>query len=134
MNHIHTHAQRKYSEYTTPSYYETNTDHCNCCSTPSSLGSHEPNRQRTKRLSVYKHTQRNVYKPYQWRVSPLFKCMLSTRLPEDYVFMKTSLNNYDGLANPKEHVQNMHNNLELIFQDCDSICKIFHTTFRHIKT
>jgi hypothetical protein len=35
--------------------------------------------------------------------------------------MKTSLDNCDGLAAPKEHVQNMRSSLELIIQDRDSI-------------
>jgi hypothetical protein len=33
--------------------------------------------------------------------------------------MKMSLDNYNGLANLREHVQNMPNSLELIIQDND---------------
>jgi hypothetical protein len=43
--------------------------------------------------------------------------------------MKMILDNYDGLTDPREHVQNMCNSLELIIQDHDSMCKIFPTTF-----
>jgi hypothetical protein len=39
---------------------------------------------------------------------------LNTRLPKDYFFMNISLDNYDGLTAPREHVQNMHSKLELI--------------------
>ena len=44
--------------------------------------------------------------------------------------MKMSLNNYDGLTNPMEHVKNIRNSLELFIQDYDSMCKILPTTFR----
>ena len=44
--------------------------------------------------------------------------------------MEMSLNNYDGLTNPRKHVKNMHNSLELVIKDCDSMCKILSTTFR----
>ena len=40
------------------------------------------------------------------------------------------MDNYDSLADLIEHVQNLRNNLELIIQDHDSICKIFITTFK----
>jgi hypothetical protein len=35
--------------------------------------------------------------------------------------MKTSLDNYDGLVDPREHVQNIRSSLELIIQDRDLI-------------
>jgi hypothetical protein len=41
-----------------------------------------------------------------------------------------TLNNYDDLADPREHVQNICNNLELVIQDGDAICKILPLTFR----
>jgi hypothetical protein len=55
---------------------------------------------------------------------------LNTWFPEEYFFMNMSLDNYDGLADPREHVQNMHDSLDMIIQDHDSICKIFPTTFK----
>lgn len=39
------------------------------------------------------------------------------------------LDNYDGHVDPKQHVQNIGNNLELI-QDSYAMCKIFPITFR----
>ena len=44
--------------------------------------------------------------------------------------MKMSLDNYDGLTDPREHVQNVHSSLESIIQDSDSMCMIFPTTFK----
>jgi hypothetical protein len=41
-----------------------------------------------------------------------------------------TLDNYDGLVDPREHVQNMGNNLELVIQDSYAMCKIFSITFR----
>jgi hypothetical protein len=43
--------------------------------------------------------------------------------------MNMSLDNYDGLADPRKHVQNMRCSLKLIIQDHDSMCKIFPSTF-----
>ena len=44
--------------------------------------------------------------------------------------MNISLDNYDGLTNPREHVKNIRSSLELIIQDHDSMCKLFPTTFK----
>jgi hypothetical protein len=44
--------------------------------------------------------------------------------------MNMSLDNYDGLADPRKNVQNMRCSLKLIIQDHDSMCKIFPSTFR----
>lgn len=41
-----------------------------------------------------------------------------------------TLDNYDELANPQEHIQNIRNNLELVIQDRDGMCKILLMTFR----
>jgi hypothetical protein len=60
----------------------------------------------------------------------LIQTYIDTQFLEDYFSMKISLDNYDGLANLREHVQNMHSSLELIIQDNDRMCKIFPTTFR----
>ena len=61
--------------------------------------------------------------------SPLFKRVLNTRLFKDYISIKICSDNYDGLADLREHVLNVHGSLELIIQDNDSICKIFPITF-----
>jgi hypothetical protein len=55
---------------------------------------------------------------------------LKTLLFKDYFFINMSLNNYDGLADLREYMQNIRSSLKLIIQDYDSICKIFHSTFR----
>jgi len=60
----------------------------------------------------------------------LSKCILKSRLLKDYFSIKISLHNYDSLADLMEHVQNLCNNLDLIIQDHDSMCKIFPTTFK----
>ena len=58
------------------------------------------------------------------------KHILNTRILKDYFSMNISLENYDGLTNPREHVKNIHSSLELIIQDHDSMCKLFPTTFK----
>jgi len=58
------------------------------------------------------------------------KCILKSRLLKDYFSIKISLNNYDSLTDLMEHVQNLLNNLDLIIQDHDSMCKIFPTIFK----
>jgi len=40
-----------------------------------------------------------------------------------------TLDNYDGLTDLREHVQNMHRNLELVIQDDNAMCKILSMTF-----
>jgi hypothetical protein len=60
----------------------------------------------------------------------LSKHILSTRLPKNYISIKASLGNYDGLAGLKEHIQNICSNLKLIIHDHDSMCKILLTTFK----
>jgi hypothetical protein len=41
-----------------------------------------------------------------------------------------SLDNYDGLTNEREHVQNVLSSLKLVIQNHDSMCKTLPTTFR----
>lgn len=41
-----------------------------------------------------------------------------------------ALNNYDGLIDPREHIQNVHDNLELVVQDNHNMCKILPTSFK----
>jgi hypothetical protein len=54
---------------------------------------------------------------------------LHTLITKKYISTKMILDNYDGLANPREHVQNVRNNLELVIQDIDSMCKILPKSF-----
>jgi hypothetical protein len=56
--------------------------------------------------------------------------VLNTCTPKDYIATKMTLDNYNRLTNPREHVQNVHNSLELVIQDNHAMCKILLTTFR----
>jgi hypothetical protein len=58
----------------------------------------------TKRRFVHEYTQENDYNPNQWRGSSLSKRVLKTWLFKDYIFIKMSLDNYDGLTGPREYV------------------------------
>jgi len=40
-----------------------------------------------------------------------------------------NLNNYNDLFDPREHIQNIRNNLELMIQDTNNIYKILSITF-----
>lgn len=59
----------------------------------------------------------------------LSKQVLNTWLHKDYISIEKSFDNYDGLTDPGERVQNMRCNLELIIQDNDSVYKIIPITF-----
>jgi hypothetical protein len=59
----------------------------------------------------------------------LSKRVLNTRLPKDYISIKMSLKNYNGLTDLRKHVQNMSGSLELVINDNDSMCKILLITF-----
>jgi len=59
----------------------------------------------------------------------LSKQVLNTRLHKDYIYIEKSFDNYDGLTDPGERVQNMRCNLKLIIQDNDLVYKILPTTF-----
>jgi hypothetical protein len=50
----------------------------------------------------------------QWKGSSLSKQVLNTQLPEDYISIKISMDNYDGLVYPRERVQNICGSLKLI--------------------
>jgi hypothetical protein len=56
--------------------------------------------------------------------------VLNTHIPRDYLTTKMALNNYDGLIDPREHIQNVHDNLELVVQDNHNMCKILPTSFK----
>lgn len=52
---------------------------------------------------------------------------MNTCIPKDHIFTKMTLNNYDGLTNPREYVQG---SLELDIQGSHAMCKIIPITFR----
>jgi hypothetical protein len=56
--------------------------------------------------------------------------VLNTHIPRDYLATKKTLDNYDGLTDPREHVQNIYNSLKLVVQDSHAMCKILPATFR----
>jgi len=60
----------------------------------------------------------------------LSRKVLNARIPQDYISINMSLDNYDGLVDLREHVQNMHSSLELVVQDNDAMCKILLITFK----
>lgn len=68
--------------------------------------------------------------PHHIGDSLLFRHVVYTCIPKDYIATKMYLDNYDGLTDPREHVQNICSNLELVIQDSHVICKIIPITFR----
>ena len=73
------------------------------------------------------HTRGCLYLTYHIRDSMLSRHALNTHIPRDYITIKMTLDNYDGLT---EHVQNIRNTLKLVIQDNHVICKILPTTFK----
>jgi len=67
---------------------------------------------------------------YQVEDSSLSKRVLEAKVPMEYLSAKMSLDKYDGLIDPREHIQNVRGNLELVIHDNDVMCKILPTTFR----
>ena len=55
---------------------------------------------------------------------------LKAKIPKEYLSTKMSLDTYDELTNPREHLQNVRGSLELVIHDNDVMCKILPTTFR----
>ena len=51
-------------------------------------------------------------------------------MPKEYLSAKMNLDSYDGLTNPREHIQNIKGSLELVIHDNNIMCKILPTTFR----
>jgi hypothetical protein len=72
--------------------------------TPKTSSSLEPNRRRNSKQLGKEYIQKDVYNPYQIRDSYLSKCVLKTRIPRDYIAIKITLDNYDGLTDLREHV------------------------------
>jgi hypothetical protein len=61
---------------------------------------------------------------------PLFKRVLEVKVPKEYLSAKMNMDKYDGLTNPREHIQNVRGSLELVIYDNDVMCKILPTIFR----
>jgi len=72
----------------------------------------------------------SVYTPHRIKDSPLSMRVLNTRMPRDYLATKKTLDNYDGLTDLREHVQNICSSLKLVIQDSHVMCKILPATFR----
>jgi hypothetical protein len=53
-----------------------------------------------------------------------FVTLLYTHVTKDCVIFKANLENYDGLIDPKGHVQNIISILKLVTTKSDDICKI----------
>lgn len=70
-----------------------------------------------------------VYKPQYsaHQKSSLCHGVLHTQLL-DYISAKVNLDNYKGLIDLQEHIQNVRSLLELVIQDIDIICKVLQTT------
>jgi hypothetical protein len=62
--------------------------------------------------------------------SPLSKRVLEVKVPKEYLSAKMNLDKYDGLTDPREHIQNVRGSLELVIHDNDVMCKTLLTTFR----
>jgi hypothetical protein len=61
----------------------------------------------------------NEYCPIQLGDSPFYWQVLHTHLSQDY----------NGLTNLREHIQNIQSILDLVTQDNDAVCKVFIVIF-----
>lgn len=71
----------------------------------------------------------DVYTPHKIWDSLMSRQLLRTRIPNNYISTKMTLDNYNCLTDQK-HAQNIQSNLELVIQDNNVMCKILPTTFR----
>jgi hypothetical protein len=55
--------------------------------------------------------QEDVYTSYLIKDSPLFRWVLNTHIPRDYIAMKMTLDYYEWLTNLSEHVQKIWSSL-----------------------
>lgn len=55
--------------------------------------------------------------------------VLHTHLFKECVFVKTNLNNYDGLIYPRKHIQNVKRILDLLTQKSDVMWKVLLMIF-----
>lgn len=57
----------------------------------------------------------------QIRNPSLRQNVLKTHLPKDFITTKINLDNYDNLTDPRNHVQNIRNSIELVIQDTNAM-------------
>jgi len=95
-----------------------------------SFSSLKPPRQKLGRSLTKRYFYDVAHCTQEIKGSLLSKQVLGTHVLKDYISKKMTLDNYDELANPWEHIQNMHSNLELVIQDIYGMCKILLMTFR----
>jgi len=95
-----------------------------------SFSSLKPARQKLGRSLTKRYFYDVAHCTQEIKGSLLFKQVLGTYVLKDYIFKKMTLDNYDELTNPREHMQNIRGNLELVIQDRDGMCKILSMTFR----
>jgi len=60
----------------------------------------------------------------------MLRWVMNTCISKDHIFTKMTLNNYDGLTDPREYIQNVQGSLELDIQGSHAMCKIIPITFR----
>jgi hypothetical protein len=73
---------------------------------------------------------KNGHHIHQVKDSLLCHWMVHIYLSIDCDFMKTNLNNYNGIIKPRKHMQNMWSIPELVTQDIDVMYIILMTTLR----
>jgi len=56
--------------------------------------------------------------------------MLNIGLPKYFMASKMNFDKYEGLSNPRKHIQNMRSSLELVMQDLKVMYKVFPITFK----
>jgi hypothetical protein len=62
---------------------------------------------------VGQYLQDETYNPHEIKWSLLTRWILYTHILKDYISTKMTLDNYNGVTDPRKHVQNAHRNLEL---------------------
>jgi hypothetical protein len=71
-------------------------------------------RKHSRRSLAGKYIQDEAYDHHKINGLPLSRWVLHTLISMKYISKNMTLDNYDGLTDPWEHVQNMHNSLELV--------------------
>jgi hypothetical protein len=104
----------------------THRHHHSISETSSSL---KPYKYRSEKQPIREYMHEDVYTPHHIQDSLLSRWVLHTRIPKDYISTKMTLDNYNDLVDPREHVQNIQSNLELVIEDSYAMYKILLTTF-----
>jgi len=112
------------------SHHRREKDHPSHRSMLDSSSSSGPHRERyRKRVEEVSEHHRPAHQ-YQMEGSLLSKRVQEARVPKEYLSAKMSLDTYDGLTDPWEHIQNVRGSLELVIHNNDVMCKILPTTFK----